>query len=408
MKSKTNGSNLVRRHKRLLILLGLTFVYLEVMLRLIPWEKKTRELFVMDRTEEVKATEWYNQWENDHSHLRRTYQAYEIYHLQPFNGIHINIHPDGYRHTWNGAPRERQSPIRIGIFGGSTIWGSHARDYFTVPSYVSKSLHSRLSNTPVQVVNYAEIGFVLSQELHRALRLSYSERALDKPLPRIMVFVDGVNDVLSALTNFTHGVGKPAGLPWEYEKYEYLFKLGKTGEIGLSDIFKKVKTVRAGINVAQHVGLAKKDSKNLFIEPTTADFERLSSEVAKTYIELIKAGSQMLSGLGVASVFILQPIMVEKALLSEDERRVFRLNQYWQGYLKEAYRKIREHAKDLPSNVTFYDWGALFAEDNETRYNDILHYSESGNEKIGDRLAGLLVNSVPKVAARNRFISSTN
>ncbi|MEZ4749102.1 MAG: hypothetical protein R3B54_00335 [Bdellovibrionota bacterium] len=71
------------------------------------------------------------------------------------------------------------------------------------------------------------------QEVHQALR----GVCLPNP-PQVMIFMDGVCDVLAGLANFVNGVSDPAGKP-EYDKYHYLFQMGKTGEVSWSDVAKK-------------------------------------------------------------------------------------------------------------------------------------------------------------------------
>lgn len=376
--------------KAIILFLFLTFCFLELLARLLPLERKNVEIFQMDLTSEVKTAPWYEWWKYDHDHLRRNFQAYEIYRMEPYSGKHIHITQEGYRKTENATRALAAVPgarTRIGIFGGSTMWGGWARDGYTAASHLAKELANRFPSTGVEVINYGEVGFVLSQEIHRAVRLFYSDAPLDNPRPKFMIFVDGVNDVLSSITNFGHGTDHPAGLPWEYEKYRHLFQLGKTGEVSVVDILKKFKTVRMALKLMAQLGLKKADEKGFWREPKEEQLYGVGTEVARKYIQMVRVADTLLKSKGVTPIFILQPVMALKNTLTTDEKAVYEKNLRWQPYLVQTYEKIRRMAKELPAAIRFYDWSTMFAGNSTTLYADVIHYSEEGNAKIGARLA---------------------
>ena len=78
------------------------------------------------------------------------------------------------------------------MFGGSAMWGWGAPDWGTIPAYLQTELE-RAGDRPVCVVNYAENGFVSTQNV---IQLSLLLAAGD--VPDVVVFYDGVNDVLAA------------------------------------------------------------------------------------------------------------------------------------------------------------------------------------------------------------------
>lgn len=390
--------------KALVLFLFLTFCFLELLVRLLPLERKNVEIFQMDLTNEAKTVPWYEDLKDDHDHLRRNFQAYEIYRLEPYSGKHIHITQEGYRKTEN-ATRALASVsgagTRIGIFGGSTMWGGWARGGYTAASHLAKELANRFPATGVEVINYGEVGFVFSQEIHRAVRVFYSDAPLDNPYPKFMIFVDGVNDVLSSITNFGHGTDNPAGLPWEYEKYRYLFQLGNTGEVSAMDILKKFKTVRMVLKLMAQLGLKKADERGFWREPTEKQLDGVGTEVARKYIRMVGVADTLLKSKGVTPLFILQPVMAFKNTLTTDENAVYEKNLRWQPYLIHTYEKIRRMAKGLPAAIRFYDWSGMFAGSNTTLYADVIHYSEAGNGTIGARLAELLSVHFTKELTRN-------
>lgn len=125
--------------------------------------------------------------------------SYVYWRRKPYQGKYINIDNKGIRRTWNKPASSKD--VKIFMFGGSTLWGTGARDEFTIPSLVSKKLQAKWG-TDVQVTNYGESGYVSTQELI-ALMLELQRGNV----PDIVVFYDGVNDTFAA---FQSGV---AGIP---------------------------------------------------------------------------------------------------------------------------------------------------------------------------------------------------
>jgi hypothetical protein len=383
--------NLVKPVRTLFLILSITFAFLEMFARLVP-DAKNPELFQMQTIPELEKTAWISQWRLDHAQLRRNFRAYELYQLDAFQGNYIHINRDGYRSTKNSSSGTHSEVERIGVFGGSTVWGSYSRDDFTIPSEISAALNLE---APVSISNFAQVGFVFSQEAHEALRILYSVDG-DHPKPQRMVFIDGVNDVLAGIHNFTQGIEHPQALPWENQKYKYLFKLGNTGEIGLLDILKKFKSVRLVTKVLENKGWIRAEPKGKWVEPTPDRIAQLSKEVAQQYINLVRVVHQACLGNGVETLFVLQPILASKLRLTVSEKELLAKNRAWEPYIKSTYSEIRKLADALPKEIRFLDLGDFFKNEPEPVFSDVIHYSELGNEKIGRYVADYLLKNRQK------------
>ncbi len=135
---------------------------------------------------------------------------------RPFQGRHIRIAADGVRATWRAphapvlppttpalaepaghrspetsAPTE---PLRIFVFGGSTMWGFGARDDQTIASQLAQQLAAAGLRT--NVTNFAQIGYVTSQDVIVLGRL-----LADRQVPRAVVLLGGYNDVAAGIWN---------------------------------------------------------------------------------------------------------------------------------------------------------------------------------------------------------------
>ena len=143
------------------------------------------------------------------SSYNTTWRSYVYWRRRPFKGNYINIDDRGIRQT---APSgitaaEASKTLRIFMFGGSTLWGWGARDQGTIPSLLEKALSKR--NIKSEITNYAEVGYVNTQELiELILQLQRGN------VPDLAIFYDGVNDVYAA---YQSGVaGKPQN-EWKRE-----------------------------------------------------------------------------------------------------------------------------------------------------------------------------------------------
>jgi lysophospholipase L1-like esterase len=123
-------------------------------------------------------------WAQTHFHevnqLESQYEAYYGWRRLPFHGETINLDQDGLRATWRapGAPG-----ATVAFFGGSTTWGTGARDAETIPSEFVKL------NPGYRGVNFGESGYMAHQSLNLLMK-GYGEGFR----PELVVFYDGVND----------------------------------------------------------------------------------------------------------------------------------------------------------------------------------------------------------------------
>ena len=124
---------------------------------------------------------------------------YVYWRRQAYESPYINIDGRGIRRTWQSGP-ETIPKRRIFVFGGSAVWGSGARDEFTIPSTLAKTLGQ--AGVDAEVTNFGESGYVSTQEL-----LTLLLELREGNVPDVAIFYNGPNDVFAA-----HQQGV-AGLP---------------------------------------------------------------------------------------------------------------------------------------------------------------------------------------------------
>src|SRR4030042_2677597 len=133
--------------------------------------------------------------------FKTKWKSYVYWRREPFKGNYINIDDKGLRVTIgsNNIPSGFNSTYRIFMFGGSTLWGTGARDAYTIPSLLSKYLAKKGMNT--KIANYGENGYVSTQEVIELLLQLQKEN-----IPNVVIFYDGVNDIFSAYQHSIAGL----------------------------------------------------------------------------------------------------------------------------------------------------------------------------------------------------------
>jgi hypothetical protein len=116
------------------------------------------------------------------------YQAFVGWERKPFHGQVINIESTGVRRS-EPSHCDDAAAYTIWMFGGSTIFGTGAPDWLTIPSLLAGRFEK--DGRPVCVRNYGEKAWVNTQEM---IKLTLElERAARKP--DLVVFYDGPSDV---------------------------------------------------------------------------------------------------------------------------------------------------------------------------------------------------------------------
>jgi len=101
------------------------------------------------------------------AHLR--WESYAYWRRAPFTGAYINVDAHGHRRTWRApAAPGATAPLRVFVFGGSTVWGTGVRDDHTVPSELARYLGEH--GVVADVENFGETGYVSTQDVVSLLR----------------------------------------------------------------------------------------------------------------------------------------------------------------------------------------------------------------------------------------------
>ena len=313
--------------------------------------------------------------------------SYSNYHRRPFKGKYINVDRDGRRVTWNQDPADAPRLIRLALFGGSTIWGTGARDDFTIPSYVSKMLAERYPHR-FRVINYGQDRYVSTQETITFLR----EIQMDR-VPDIAVFYDGYNDAFAATQ------AGAAGIPLNEDDRVREFNILHPSRardfylevLSRTNAFQLIRSLRAAL--WPEVVADSSQSKNP---------EALALDVVKVYSSNVEFVSAIAKRFGVAVQFYWEPSVYTKVPLTEPEESIIRSSEHFAAFYRQVPEAMRQN-HHMVGRSNFRDISNVLNGYANTAFIDNHNVTELANEAIArEILAGL--DFTPKQTASRRAV----
>lgn len=288
------------------------------------------------------------------------------------SGKYVNIDENGLRHTWNGKNSSNDT-VKIYFFGGSTTWGTGARDNYTIPSLVSKYLFE--NNINAEVTNYGETGFQNTQET------IFLMLELRKDTPDIVIFYDGVNDAYSAYQNKKAGVPQHGAVLACKNKYINYVVTMYTGHSYFWQCFTYFKNKLIG----------PRDKSVHTSDNAIENKEELAEDVIDAYSHNIKMIHGLEKEYGFKSYFFWQPCIYTKKHLSETEESLIEeqleTSQLYNLEVNYSHVKLNEDA-------SFIDISKVFDSHNETVFIDWCHLGENGNEIIANRIGETIIKDI--------------
>ncbi len=258
---------------------------------------------------------------------------------------HITILKNGNRKTIN---QNKQKEIKIiWMFGGSTLFCANVADSQTISSYLSKEL-----NNNYIVRNFGQPGFIFRQQLYYLL----NQLIETNQIPDIIIFYDGINDILNTARN-----GKSGTLAYQ----EYREK-----DFQMSTSIKK-----RMINYYTPIIAKFRNKFNL----------KLSPIITKNLIEKeISQSIQILCSLSEYYNFKVyhfnQPTIFTKKILTYSEKEIHNKYHNLQKYFLQDYY------------LYSYDIADIFDNSKKEIFEDFCHINARGNKLIAEQMAKIIRN----------------
>ena len=321
---------------------------------------------------------------NDSTYASVDWVSYSNYHRRPFSGKYINVDRDGRRASWNPEHKDAPETIRLAMFGGSTMWGTGARDEFTIPSYVSKMLAERYPQR-IRVINYGQDGYVTTQEAITLLR----EIQMDR-VPAIAVFYDGYNEIFTAMQ------AGAAGIPMN--EYNRMREFNILHPSRTRDFYLEVLTRTNTFQLLR--GLRTALQPEVIADPLQGkDTEALAREVVQVYATNVETVSAMAKQFGIRVQFYWQPSVYTKRSVTQPEAAIIKSTKD----LAEFYKKVQEGVRRnhrLADRSDFRDISGILDSYATTAFIDTVHVTELANRMVASEIVAGLTGTLEQVFSR--------
>lgn len=371
----TRPSPTIRPYRKWLLLGLSTFLLLEIGLHVIFAFVDEDPGFI--RLSPYKDKAWAKDLYEEYLDAVDSYHPHIGWRGEPYSGQHVNVNENGLRKTWNPADTSHDVE-KLYIFGGSTVWGTGARDDFTVPSHLSKIFHH--NKRPVIVTNCGESAYTFYQEVMRlCLLLKEGHR------PDYVVFYDGVNDVQAtyatgepgntAYTNiFRHKTGLKSPLDYSLAGMRVALR-----EYNVCRTYRLYKDLRMALAPQQSGQAATSSLDTKQVRRLTDKLLRHHKNTRQLVLELARAYDFKVH-------FFWQPVIYTETVLTDEEAQLpFNRDPVFADLYKSMNRLLLDD--DDPTFTNIHD--VLHGHD-QTTFLDWAHLTEEGNESVARRIHEVL------------------
>jgi lysophospholipase L1-like esterase len=278
------------------------------------------------------------------------------------------VHAKGFlRRTdpeYSSAP---EGALDVFFFGGSTMQGVHVPDDRTLPSAFI-SVAAKSPEVRFRAFNYGQPYFHLKQEA--ALFL---DMLMDGKRPRVAVFLDGLNDLISPGATY-------AGTPFFTPAFAWLFdqpyRHAGLGEVMLNTNLYKV--ITRDFEDRKLADTVPKEVANLnYSLPSGVDPRDVYRRIADSYVRNVNLLQSICKAENIICLFFLQPI----PFLGYDQSADIISMRKDPAHFKSSYDAIKQQ---LANTRGFYPLDNAFAPPRELPYVDAVHYSPYGNRVLAE------------------------
>ncbi|NCU05542.1 MAG: SGNH/GDSL hydrolase family protein [Chitinophagaceae bacterium] len=271
------------------------------------------------------------------------YAAWVMYKSADINGKYVNVSEFIRKSIPEFSNTSSDSAITIHFFGGSTLFGVHAADNETIPSYFATLCKEKGIQKNIRVVNYGMPTYFSYQELMLFFQLLQEDKK-----PKLAVFFDGLNDFLS--------------INEASQKRPMLNHYFKT-------IFNAATTVN-------HAEALESSFQHSFRLPSEDSITLMSKQLINSYLKTQEHTRTLAKAYHVQTCFFLQPVpfydytgIIKDPVCDKNNRPQFQL----------IYPELEKKSTTIPD---FYFLGHLLKEEKGYPFADALHYSPSFSKKI--------------------------
>jgi hypothetical protein len=324
---------------------------------------------------------WAKQYWEEFSRSRKSlYRPYVIWRRAPFQGNFININEDSIRST-PGAVCSVKS-YKVFTFGGSTMWGTGAPDWGTIPAYLHANFNDLL-HEPVCTMNFGESGFVSTQSVIQLVQELQSGN-----IPHLVIFYDGVNDIYAAYQS-----GRPT-----HQNFNQIADKLQNSESQTPSFLAWIESLSSFHlfkRLAAELRQKPRNSMDLLTYKTMGiDTGTLSDSIVEKYISNYEIVHALAREYGFNALFFWQPFITvgDKSLTAEEQEMKHRLDSTLIELHESVYRRVQQATKKYED---LYYMAEVFDEYKPLVWIDSAHVIPEGNRLIAQKMLQAITDRDP-------------
>ncbi|WP_431165821.1 hypothetical protein [Tenacibaculum halocynthiae] len=311
----------------------------------------------------------------EHIELQTKWSPYTHFELKKHTGKYNNIDSLGHRKTLS-FHKDSSTSIKIFCFGGSTMYGIGTKDENTIPSTLAKVLKNKIPDKKFTITNFGLPGYTNDLEI-----LQLKKELIKGNIPDIVIFYDGVNEVISAYQN------NKIGVPFNCFNREIEYNTHK-------EYLKRIRLFLKTSNTYKFIKyLKKKTGVNSNSVKDLMDNDLLSRQIVHNYKFNLTTSDSYAKNYSFKVFNFLQPIIFTNKKLSKYESFMAKNEKYYKKLFIKSYDLFKLDTT-LNKNITFNNLSNIFNKINteKTVYADFCHLVKEGNEIIAKNMANHIIN----------------
>jgi lysophospholipase L1-like esterase len=315
-------------------------------------------------------------WEEFSLSRQQLYHPYVLWRRAPLKGDFVNINRDGIRLT-PGAVCSANS-YKVFAFGGSTMWGTGAPDWGTIPAYLQAGL-TALLHQPVCVTNFGESAFVSTQGVIQLILALKSGN-----VPNLVIFYDGVNNIYAAYQS-----GRPT-----HQNFDHIatkLQKGEDPSPSLVGWIKSSNSFQLLERLMTKPSQKQQNSANLLTYKTMGiSTATLTDSVVECYISDYEIVDALAQKYGFKFFFFWQPIIMvgDKPLTGEEQEMKRRREPALIELYESVYARVQHMAKKYEN---LYYIANIFDEYLPLVWIDEAHVTPVGNQMIAQKVLQVII-----------------
>ena len=365
--------NMNKRISTIIIQLVIAVIIFEVVLRIIYFQKNANDTFAFIsayKSLSFRATDdysdqllkYHNLVRPDSAHVNKDivkeviesnsfeYTPWVDFKMIDYSGKYINTKnfirksiPDKFI---NAA---RPTPLKVYLFGGSTMFGFNVTDKETIPSALAEIYASKCKNCPsLEIYNYGILSYYSYNELMLFTQLLFTNNK-----PDVAIFLDGLNDFF-----ITQAASRR--IPWYYYRLK------------------------------ENVRNEKDSTISLFLLEKNETTDQAVKDIADKYLSNIEQARKLCRTYEVTPLFFIQPNPYFNYPNKANDPLVTRSSN---PLIENGYRFIE---KQCDSAKNMYFLGNMLQTEKDLPFIDEFHYSPVMNKRIAAEIYERLVPTLDK------------